>query len=212
MADKQDPIWWIELIKISPGLVSAGLAVAIVVAYRKEVRALLARMTKFKALGVEAEFSAKAMDSAIVAQGVQAHVSAEDRKGALKRLALLAPLLRDTRMLWVDDTPASTRNERALLESYGVRIDTCTTSGQAEQSLRDNKYLLAITDLKREGKDLEGLEFVARILTSKTYVWTIAYVGTDQCGKPRPADLFGITNRPDHLMHLVCDIVEREKI
>jgi CheY-like chemotaxis protein len=210
MADKQDPIWWIEVIKISPGLVSALLAVAIVVAYRREVRALFARMTKFKALGVEAEFSAKAMDGAIAAQGVQ--VSQDDRKGALKRLALLAPLLRDTRILWVDDTPASTRNERALLESYGVRVDTFTTSAQAESALRDNKYLLVITDLKREGRDDEGLQFVARTLASKTYVWVIAYVGTDQRGKARPADLFGITNRPDHLMHLVCDVVAREKM
>lgn len=210
MADKQDPIWWIEVIKISPGLVSTGLAVAIVIAYRKEVRALFARMTKFKALGVEAEFSAKAMDGAIAAQGVQ--VSQDDRKGALKRLSMLAPLLRDTRMLWVDDTLASTRNERALLEGYGVRIDTFTSSAQAETALRDNKYLLAVTDLKREGRDDEGLQFVKRILANKTYVWTIAYVGIDQSGKPRPADLFGITNRPDHLMHLVCDVVEREKI
>lgn len=210
MADKQDPLWWIEMLKIAPALIAACLAVGIVIAYHSDLSALFARMTKFKALGVETEFSAKAMEKAIDAQSVQ--VSEDDRKGSLKRLALLAPLLRDTRMLWVDDTPARTRNERALLEGYGVRIDTFTASAPAEQALRDNKYLLVITDLKREGRDDEGLQFVARTVANKINIWTIAYVGTDQQGLARPANLFGITNRPDHLMHLVCDVVERERI
>jgi CheY-like chemotaxis protein len=210
MAADAAPIWWIEVIKISPGLISAGLAVALVAFYHKEVRALLTRMTKFKALGVEAEFSAKAMDGAIIAQGVQ--VSDGDRKGALKRLAFIAPLLRDARMLWVDDNPASTRNERAVLEGFGARVDTVTSSAEAERAVRDNIYTLVITDLKREGRDDEGLQFVSRLVASRTYVWTIAYTGSDQTGKARPANLFGITNRPDHLMHLVCDIVEREKL
>ena len=212
MADEQDPIWLIEIIKIVPSLIMACLAVAFVLAYRSEISTLFGRMTKFKAFGVETEFSAKAMDSAITAQGVQNQVSVDDRKGSLKRLALLAPLLRDTRMLWVDDTPAKNRNERALLEGYGVRIDTFTASTPAEQALRDNKYLLVITDLKREGRDDEGLQFVARTVANKINIWTIAYVGTDQQGLARPANLFGITNRPDHLMHLVCDVVERERI
>jgi type II secretory pathway component HofQ len=204
------PVWWIEVIKVSPGLISATLAASLVGAYRNEVRALLGRMTKFKALGLEAEFSDRALEKAIAAQGVS--VSADDRRGVLKRLEMLAPLLRDSRVLWVDDIPANTKNERALLESFGVRIDVFTSSETAEAALRSNTYAIVITDLKREGREDEGLLFVKRTVTEKTYVWTIAYVGTDQSGLPRPADLFGITNRPDHLMHYVCDIVEREKL
>lgn len=35
---KQDPNWWIEMIKIAPSLILAVLAVAIVIAYHREVR------------------------------------------------------------------------------------------------------------------------------------------------------------------------------
>jgi hypothetical protein len=49
-------------------------------------------------------------------------------------------------------------------------------------------------------------------VAAETYRWTIAYVGTDQEGKTRPANLFAITNRPDHLIHYVCDIIERERL
>jgi len=129
-----NPIWWIELIKVSPGLITASLAVGVVVAYRQAIQPLLGRMTKFKGIGIEAEFSAKSLDEAIKEHQVK--VSENDRKGALKRLHVIAPLLRDARLLWVDDNPASTRNERSLLDGFGVRITTVKTSAQAEQELR----------------------------------------------------------------------------
>jgi hypothetical protein len=210
MTDGSESIWWIELIKVSPGLAATALGIGVIVAYRKEVRALFERMTKFKGLGIEAEFAAKALEDAIVAQN--ATVSADDKKGVLKRLHTVAPLLRDARIIWVDDDRASTRNERTLLEGLGVRVTAVTTSAEAEKEFRENNYLLVITDLKREGKATEGLDFVNRIVVSKTYRWTIAYVGTEQWGKPRPAYLFGITNRPDHLMHYICDVAERERL
>ncbi len=203
-------IWWIELIKISPGLITAVFAVILVLVNRKTLRAMLDRMTKFKGLGIEAEFASKELESAIASQ--QVVVSADDRSRALKRLGTTAPLLRDTRMLWVDDEPVRTRSERALLEKVGARITTVKTSAEAERELIENEYLLVLTDLKREGRETEGLDFVRRTVTSGTYRWTIAYVGTDQWGQARPAYLFAITNRPDHLIHYVCDVAERERL
>ena len=210
MTDKVDPIWWIELIKVSPGLITVTLAVGVIIAFRNEVRALLSRTTKLKALGLEAEFDVKALDNAIAAQAVK--VSNEDKKGALKRLHTVGPLLRDARILWIDDNQASTRNEQALLEGYGARITTVTTSAAAEGELRHHVYTMVVTDLKREGKETEGLTFINYIVKENIYRWTIAYVGTDQWGKSRPPYLFAITNRPDHLIHYVCDVIERERL
>lgn len=210
MPDKGDAMWWIELIKISPGLIAALFGVVLVIVNRKTLRRMLERMTKFKGLGIEAEFAAKELDNAIAHQGVD--VSVNDRSGALKRLEMAAPLLRDARLLWVDDKPQTTKSERAMLEKVGARITTVKTSDEAERELAENEYLLVVTDLKREGSDTEGLAFVKRTVDSRTYRWTIAYVGTDQWGKPQPAYLFGITNRPDHLIHYVCDVAERERL
>jgi CheY-like chemotaxis protein len=213
-ADETSPVWWIEVIKVSPGLIGAAALVGVLIVYRKEVRRMLQRMTKFSGLGFKAEFSDKTLDQAIAAStaAVTAAVSPEDKKGALKRLGNVAPLLRDTRMLWVDDNPARTRNERALLESVGVRFTTVTTSAAAEKELRENVFLLVLTDLKREGNGTEGIDFVARTVAARTDRPTIGYVDTNQSGLACPANFFGITNRPDHLVHLVCDVVERERI
>lgn len=150
------------------------------------------------------------MNNAIAAKGVA--ITAGDRQGALKRLQLVSFLLRNVQILWVDDDRASTRNERALLESYGIRVTTVTNSAKAEEELLENTYALVITDLKREGNETEGLEFVGRTVAANTYRPTIAYVDTDQKGRARPAHLFGITNRPDQLVHCVCDIIERERL
>jgi CheY-like chemotaxis protein len=202
--------WWIELIKISPALITTMFVVILVIANQKTLRAMLDRMTKFKGLGLEAEFASKEMDHAIASQNVT--VSVHDRSSALKRLGMMAPLLRDARLLWVDDEPARTKNERAVLEKVGARITTVKTSAEAERELKENEYLMVLTDLNREGKKTEGLEFVKRTVANKTHRWTIAYVGTDQWELPKPPYLFAITNRPDHLIHYVCDIAERERL
>jgi len=203
-------IWWIELIKISPALITTVFVVILVIANRKTLRGMLDRMTKFKGLGIEAEFASKEMDNAIANQKVT--VSTHDRSSALKRLAMMAPLLRDARLLWVDNEPARTKSERAMLEKVGARITTVKTSAEAERELKENEYLMVLTDLDREGKATEGLEFVKRTVANKTHRWTIAYVETGQWGLPRPPYLFAITNRPDHLIHYVCDVAERERL
>src|SRR4051812_38853301 len=122
MSQTSGATWWIELIKISPGLITVLFCIVLVILNRKTLTAMLERMTKFKGLGVEAEFATKDLDSAIANH--QVVVSADDRNGALKRLNLAARLLRNARVLWVDDEPASTRSERALLEKAGARVTT----------------------------------------------------------------------------------------
>jgi CheY-like chemotaxis protein len=210
MSTESQAVWWIELIKIAPALIATLAVITLVVWNRVEIRELLERMTKLKALGVEAEFAAKDLDKAIANQGVT--VSVGDRSSALKRLNAVGPLLRDARILWVDDNPESTRAERSLLEKVGARVTTVKTSADGERELRENEYLLVLTDLKREGRPTEGLDFVNRTVANHTYRWTIAYVGGDQWGKSRPPYLFAITDRPDQLIQYVCDVVERERI
>lgn len=40
MSEQSNPVWWIELIKILPGLIAAVLTVGLVISFRKELRAL----------------------------------------------------------------------------------------------------------------------------------------------------------------------------
>ena len=206
----QDAVWWIELIKVSPSLLAALLATGVILYWRRDIGERMRSMTQFKVLGMEAVFDAKALDKAIESQGVA--VSLGDRRGALKRMHFIAPILRDMRLLWVDDNPTGTRSERALLEDVGIRITVVVSSADAEKELRNHLFTLMITDLRREGRDDEGLRFVSRARSERFNRWTIAYVSTDQFGLGVPPGLFGITHRPDHLLHLVCDVAERERL
>src|SRR5262245_59165893 len=202
----------VELIKVSPGLAAAGITLGVLIAYRHQIDNLFYRLNKFKGFGVEAEFATQPLERAIEARQVQKLVSFGDRRSVLRRLAWAAPLLRDMPLLWVDDRPQDTQFERGLLKDCGVRVTLATASAEAERALRETDFTVVVTDIKREGSDTEGLDFVARAWRGHFYRWTIAYTGTPQEGRSVPPHLFGITKRPDHLLHLICDAAERERL
>src|SRR5688572_18259223 len=62
MSQTNAAIWWIELIKISPGLITVLFCIVLVILNRRTLTAMLERMTKFKGLGLEAEFATKELD------------------------------------------------------------------------------------------------------------------------------------------------------
>lgn len=210
MADA--PNVWIELVKVSPGLLTALVATGFFIAHADSIGRLLSKATKLKVLDIEIEASVTALNDAIVAQGLDNVVGQRDRMAALRRLSACAPLLRGSRILWVDDKPPNNFKERQLLEGLGVRFDLAAHSAEAEQFLRNHRYLLMLTDIDREDIADEGIRFAARAARLGIHVWTIGYTGTDQTGRSPPLHFFGITNRPDHLMHLICDVAQREGV
>lgn len=200
----------VEFVKILPSLITSVVIGALLIANAGAIARLLAKAGRLKALGVEIEASGATLDKAVAAHGLERLVAYHERMGLLRRLGSCAPLLSGARVLWVDDAPEGNRHEIELLKSLDVRVDLASTSAAAEQFLRNHHYLLMVTDLKREGRDDEGIAFARRAAEAHIGVWTLAYVGTDQHGLARPAYLFGITHRPDHLFHLVCDVAQRE--
>lgn len=203
---------WVELIKVSPSLLMALVAIVLLIANADAIARLLKKATKVSALGIEIEASAASLDKAVELRGLDKVVSHRARMAVLRRLSAHAALLRGARLLWVDDQPPNNRNERALLEALEVRIDLATTSAAAEQFLRNHQYLLMLTDVRREGIADEGIRFVQGLAAKGLLLPAIGYVGTDQGGLARPAFFFGMTNRPDELLQLVCDVAQREGV
>lgn len=206
------PNLWVELIRVLPGLLMALVVIVLLIGNADAIARLLRKATKLGALGIEIEVSAVSLDKAIELQNLQGVVSHRDRMAVLRRLSANAALLRGARVLWVDDEPQNNRDERALLETLEVRIDLATSSAAAEQFLRNHHYLLMVTDVRREGRDDEGIRFVQGLPAKGLLLPAIGYVGTDQSGQARPAHFFGMTRRPDHLMQLVCDVAQREGV
>ena len=76
------------------------------------------------------------------------------------------------------------------------------------------KYAAVISDMSRNGVADEGLKFLTEMRNRdiKLYHWTIFYAAGFNPSKGVPPRAFGMTNRPDYLLHLVLDILERKYI
>lgn len=138
-----------------------------------------------------------------------AEVKEADRSQVMARAERLAPLLQGARILWVDDSPENTLNERGLLSSLGVIIDPCETTDDALTLLKRIKYDLVISDMSRAGIPDAGTKFLSEMLEQHLYKLTIFYVDKLDKDRGTPAHAFAITNRPDHLIHYILDALER---
>jgi hypothetical protein len=78
--------------------------------------------------------------------------------------------------------------------------------------LSENRYDLVISDIARHGVPNEGIAFLSLMREQKLSRPTVFYVGRIDWDKGTPPYAFGITNRVDHLLHYVMDIVEREML
>jgi hypothetical protein len=56
-----------------------------------------------------------------------------------------------------------------------------------------------------------GLEFLEQFRKTDKTTPVIFYIGVFNPEKGTPAQAFGITNRPDELLHLTLDALERKK-
>jgi hypothetical protein len=124
----------------------------------------------------------------------------------MQRLSRGKDLLQGASVLWVDDHPEGNRWEIAALEAAGVRVRTVETTRAALAVLPEG-YHLVISDVARGANSREGLDALPALARVAPGIRVILYVGKFQPAVPPGA--FGITNRPDELLHLVMDALER---
>ncbi len=199
-----------ELIRIIPDVLWVALIVwAICYLYPRIKRDILPRLRTLKGFGVEAEFIGEKLADAIRIKGVD--VPYEDRRGLMRRIAMVPSIWPNARILWADDRPASLAAERALFEALGASVSVVTTSAEALAFLARSAVDVILSDMSREGKADEGALFAERVWSSGGRAPLIIYTGESQEGRPMPAYVFGITNRPDELVQLVMDALERRR-
>lgn len=208
-----------QLIEIAPQLLWFGLAAWVVWRYAP---ALLSRLTSFRAGDVEIQLAGEALDAAVdsarrhdvqlaeKSRQWQVQVPAADKRRALARARRRARLLQGARILWVDDRPENNNSETSMFGKLGADIDTARDSAQALALLAASGYDLILSDMDRHGDPRAGLDLLAdyrRRDGEKSPL--IFYLGTLDPAKGTPAGAFGITNRPDELLHLVIDALDR---
>ena len=92
-------------------------------------------------------------------------------------------------------------------------IDTATNSEKALDRLSIDIYDLVISDIGRDDeRDLDGLQFLDKFRAFDKKTPLIFYIGVVDPDKDKPAQAFGITKRPDELLHLTLDALETKNI
>ncbi len=133
------------------------------------------------------------------------------RQSLINRLGRIKALDIDYTLLWIDDNPHYNQQEQQIIEAIGAKVLIATSSQQALQMLQSPHNIeLILSDIGRDNNKKEGLDFVKRLFASSIELPTIFYTLYRDRKKGLPAYTFGLATRPDELLHLVMDVIERK--
>lgn len=99
-----------------------------------------------------------------------------------------------------------------MFRQLRVGTQTAESTQKALDLLKNRHFDLVISDMARGDNDTAGLNFLRQMREANETIPVIFYVGSvDPAAKGVPPQAFGITNRPDELLHLTLDALERRK-
>ncbi|RMH32503.1 MAG: response regulator [Nitrospirae bacterium] len=216
-----------QLVDLIPTLLWFSLTVSVLVLFYRPLRDhVVPHLTTLNVMGVEFSFIRESMDRAIESacrhdaqmalaeksKQWKVEMSPSDRERALHRARTHARLLQQVRLLWVDDHPENNENERRMFRQLGSDIDLAQTTEEALHQAACGSYDLVISDMERGDDPMAGLRLAAQIQQKGMKVPMVLYIGVLDSSKGVPPFVFGITNRPDELLHLVLDVLERSDL
>lgn len=205
-----------ELVRLIPSILWFFLVLILVLLFYRPIRDdLLPNLTGLKAGGVELSFVKDSIDAALKlaekSPKWKVEVPPEDKEQAIKRAKKHLHVFRDAQFLWVDDHPENNFNELLMFRQLRVRTQAAESTDAALKILKHGRYDLVISDMARGDENTAGLEFLEQFRKVDKTTPVIFYLGGFDPEKGVPAQAFGITNRPDELLHLALDALERRK-
>ena len=98
-----------------------------------------------------------------------------------------------------------------MFRQLRTHVDNATNSADALKLLEIDIYDLVISDIARDQEgDKAGLDFLEEFRKDDESTPVIFYVGNYIKKEGVPKQAFGITDRPDELLNLVVDVLERK--
>ncbi|MHC1562114.1 hypothetical protein ACR9E3_24390 [Actinomycetospora sp. C-140] len=186
-----------------PTLLWAGVVLTALVLLRAPLRDLISRVGTVKVAGVDVSFVAADLGAAAAAKNVQLPATAA--KGVAQRAAEHADQLHGARLLWLDARPTHNRAERQALRALGIEVTAVTGLQEAVDLVERTDPDVVLTNYGASNNPPTAVA-LGRAVGDLAPV--IVYsVGTQ--GKPLATGCFGQTDRPDQLLHLVIDAMER---
>jgi CheY-like chemotaxis protein len=120
--------------------------------------------------------------------------------------------LQRAKILWVDDSPENNFNEIKMLHQLRSDVATAKSTEEALALIAEKKdFDIVLSDLKRGDDPTAGLGMLDTLRRSHPTLPVIFYVGEFDPARGLPPFAFGLTNRPDELLHLILDILARRK-
>jgi len=204
-----------SILQVLPSILWFLLAAAVLVLFYRPIRDdLLPHLSGFKAAGVELSFVKESIDAAIqlAEKSPQwtVQVSAADKERTLRRAKAHLPILRNAQLLWLDDHPENNANERRMFTQLGVEVEPATSTDEALSKVIRGNYDVVVSDMRHGDDPTGGLKFLDHLRPQRDTP-VIFYIGNVNADKGIPPRAFGITNRPDELLHLVLDVLERRR-
>lgn len=118
---------------------------------------------------------------------------------------------RDLKVLRIAKNPTRfDKYEGEIIKSLGAEILYATTSTESEIKIMNEEIDVIISSVQREGNPQEGFDFHAKLVNQGVDIPFIFYVGYADPGRGVPPYAFGITHKPNELIHLLIDALERK--
>jgi CheY-like chemotaxis protein len=121
--------------------------------------------------------------------------------------------LAEASVLWVDDIPANNLYERRALETLGIHFAISTSTEDALERLRLNKYDVIISDMGRPPDIRAGYTLLEAVRKSGDTTPFIIYSSSnlpEHKAEARRKGAFGSTNNPQELFELVLSAIQSE--
>ncbi|MBV9229635.1 MAG: TIR domain-containing protein [Chloroflexi bacterium] len=114
-------------------------------------------------------------------------------------------------VLWVDDRPTNNTYERHALEALGIRFDISTSTQDALQLLRQQKYDAIISDMGRPPDPRAGYTLLKKVQEMGMTIPFIIYAGSrspEHIAEARSNGAIGTTNDPQELFEMVVTAIK----
>jgi CheY-like chemotaxis protein len=177
-----------------------------------DIRALIPRISRFEALGVKVEVSQlqSALEKQAKSVGSPGVVLPPNAiEGVLTRALRVQPVFQGATILWVDDKPGNNLPFRQVLRTLGAGVEPARSTAEALALASTSSFDLVVSDVDRAGEN--GIDGLKQLRNAGVTAPAVFYVLRVDSSRPTPETALGITNRPDELLHLVIDGLERAR-
>lgn len=229
-AKAQDPSLW-DVVTTLPAVLLGFLAVALIIVNFPAISRKVKNITSFEAGGAKLTFAATGELGKAVRQGdsgaavrlrktyvdgdqgpnERVRITSDDQTRVLKRAKAAASVMEGRHILWADDRPANNLHEIKVMKACGLEVTEVRTNAEALTALAagDQEYHVVISDIGRPEGEPAGDALAKDLVDNGIDVPVVYYITVLDPARQLPVGAFGLTNRPDELLHYVIDALER---